>query len=89
MPLTTAPATGEQREFRATIISQAVSPSTFQSLDKQAAEAIAAVPVAGKNREPRVTVEREGDRVVSIRIQCACGKLMDLTCVYEDVPKPS
>jgi hypothetical protein len=32
--------------------------------------------------EPVVSLRREGDRIVGIRIQCGCGQSMDLSCVY-------
>ena len=34
---------------------------------------------AGK---PQVTLRREGDRVTQIRVQCACGQVIELECVY-------
>ena len=30
----------------------------------------------------RVVVKREGDKVTGIHIQCSCGQLIDLACVY-------
>ena len=32
--------------------------------------------------EPKVTVERDGDRVTRIRIQCGCGHTTELACEY-------
>ena len=32
--------------------------------------------------EPKVTLERDGDRITLIRIQCACGQTVELACVY-------
>jgi hypothetical protein len=32
--------------------------------------------------QPVVSVQREGDRVTSIRIQCTCGQLIELACDY-------
>jgi hypothetical protein len=31
---------------------------------------------------PVVTFQRNGERVTSIRIRCACGELIELDCVY-------
>jgi len=31
---------------------------------------------------PVVTLLREGDQVTRIRIQCACGELIELECLY-------
>ena len=35
-----------------------------------------------KNCEPQVLLQRDGDRVTNIRIQCSCGQVMDLACDY-------
>ena len=35
-----------------------------------------------KASAPSVTLEREGDRVKHIRIQCACGGIIELECAY-------
>jgi hypothetical protein len=32
--------------------------------------------------KPSVTLQRKGDIVTGIRIQCSCGRVTDLTCVY-------
>ncbi len=34
--------------------------------------------------EPRVLLQRDGERVSGIRIQCACGQIIELACVYPD-----
>jgi hypothetical protein len=31
---------------------------------------------------PQVTLQREGDRVTAIRIECQCGQVIELTCSY-------
>ena len=31
---------------------------------------------------PFVTLQREGDRVTGIRIECHCGQVIELTCSY-------
>jgi len=31
---------------------------------------------------PSVSLERDGDRVTHIRIQCGCGQLIELECAY-------
>ena len=43
----------------------------------------------GKSCEPRVSLQSDGDRITSIRVQCACGQVMDLACVYESTAKPA
>lgn len=31
---------------------------------------------------PTITLKREGDRVTHVQIQCSCGELIELNCVY-------
>lgn len=32
--------------------------------------------------DPKITLEREGDRVTRIKIQCLCGRNLELACEY-------
>jgi hypothetical protein len=86
VPLTAAPVSDERREFRVTVIPKSEQSRTFQSLE-QLAPATATTPSHKKICEPRVSVQRDGDRVASIRIQCSCGQVMDVACVYEEPVK--
>jgi hypothetical protein len=36
----------------------------------------------GNCAKPGVTLKREGDVVTGIRIQCGCGRVTELTCIY-------
>jgi hypothetical protein len=88
VPLTAVPAPSTPREFRVAILNGCNhghangngangggNKNGFQSLDGAGAEK--------KIGEPRVTVQRDGDRVTHLRIQCPCGMIMDLACVYD------
>jgi len=102
VPLTAAPPASAPREFRVAILNGhnhdtpadgaasagvAKSAAGFQTLGaSQPAPAATAVAPDKKLAEPRVTVQREGDRVTHLRIQCTCGMIMELACVY-DAPK--
>jgi hypothetical protein len=88
VPLTAASPAGENREFRVTVIPQTGPAQPFQTLE-QAASGIASgiSPDRKKNCEPRLTIQRDGERITNIRIQCACGQVMDLACVYEEPNK--
>ena len=33
--------------------------------------------------KPIVTLQREGERISGIRIECSCGQVIDLACSYE------
>ncbi|HZL14175.1 MAG TPA: hypothetical protein VFC85_08535 [Verrucomicrobiae bacterium] len=88
VPLFAAPPAGESREFRVTVIPQGESSRPFQTLEQVASAAAKNIsPNGKKNCEPRLTLQRDGERVTSIRIQCTCGQTMDLACVYDEPPK--
>jgi hypothetical protein len=88
VPLTTAAATDENREFRVTVIQQADPNRTFQTLGQVAAAAAEnSSPNTKKICEPRLSVQRDGERITNIRIQCNCGQTMELACVYDELAK--
>ena len=65
-------------------VNGAAKSTGFQSLESQRPTALSASNNAEKKiGEPRVTVQRDGDRVTHLRIQCTCGLVMDLACVYD------
>jgi hypothetical protein len=97
VPLTAAPAPSAPREFRVAILNGhnhagtnshshgAEKAGGFQSLETRPAAALnsSANSAEKKIGEPKVTVQRDGDRVTHLRIQCTCGMIMDLACVYD------
>lgn len=83
VPLTTAPASGDRQALHVTVLSEAKQVQHFKSLELPAATHAGGATASGKTCEPRVSVQREGDRITSLRIQCGCGQVMDLACVYE------
>lgn len=42
----------------------------------------ALLPGTGACAKPVVTLQRNGEVVSSIRIQCGCGEVIELNCVY-------
>jgi hypothetical protein len=45
--------------------------------------ALSAPPAPAQNcAPPKVTLQRQGEVVSGIRIQCACGQVIELSCVY-------
>ncbi len=32
--------------------------------------------------DPKITIERQGETITHIRIQCGCGQVMELKCEY-------
>ena len=48
-----------------------------------AAQQVAAQPAQGSHAgEPKITLEREGEQIKLIRVQCNCGHTVELACVY-------
>jgi hypothetical protein len=45
-----------------------------------------ATPVEGQNCQshaaPKVTLQKEGEKVTGIKIECSCGQIILLDCVY-------
>jgi hypothetical protein len=39
-------------------------------------------PDNGNATQPTVTLQKDGDRVTHIRIQCSCGEVIELECAY-------
>jgi len=82
VPLTAAPAPPDRQEFRVHLIPAAEKKETgFHSLESQHPAALAAAEK--KTCEPRVTVQRDAGQVTHLRIQCSCGQILELACVYD------
>ena len=87
VPLTTLPDSSEQREFRIAVIPRSEGTQSLHSLEHPAGEPPLAGSGAEKICEPRVFLQTDGDRITNIRVQCSCGQVMDLACVYDQSPK--
>ena len=46
------------------------------------APAVCADAGSPSSREPVVTLQKDGDRVIGIRIECGCGQVIELACSY-------
>jgi len=65
----------------ATEVAAAVGPEkAFRPVHEALATAAAAPPHASV--EPKITLERDGERVTRIIVQCPCGHTIDLACAY-------
>ena len=86
VPLTTAaPKSGERQEFSVTVLAQSERTQAFKLLEPAPAASTSGGTVRyGKSCDPRVSLQREGDHVTSIHIQCGCGQVIDLACVYQE-----
>jgi hypothetical protein len=64
--------------FNLKVLSQPATPA-FEAL-------MAASPDQSRSPEvcsrPTITLQRKGDAVSEIRIQCGCGKVIELTCLH-------
>lgn len=47
-----------------------------------AASADPSLSPAPGTKQPAITLKRDGDTVTSIRVQCGCGRVIELNCVY-------
>jgi hypothetical protein len=78
VPLTAlSAAAGPSAPFQARVITQAETRPIFQELVK------AAAPPLHKNcAAPAVTLQRQGDIISGIRVECGCGQVIELACSY-------
>ncbi len=81
VPLVASSPSDPQREFKVTVIPQAGQPQAFHPVGS-AGEGQGAFPKK-QNCEPQLSVQREGDKITNIRIQCRCGQTIDVACVYD------
>jgi hypothetical protein len=90
VPLTTAlPSSGARTEFQATVLSEPSETKKFQPVAMPAASAFGTKPIArGENCQPQVSLQREGNRVTGIRVQCSCGEVIELACAYDSAAQP-
>jgi len=85
VPLTTGTASPKNSGFQVTVIPQAQTTKTFQDLNKAALPNVETTTSHFKKTcEPQLSLQRDGDRITHIRIQCSCGQVMELACAYED-----
>ena len=61
------------------VVTQAASHPAFQPLETKPADQSHLSESCG---QPVVTLQRDGDVVSRIRIQCGCGQVLDLDCAY-------
>lgn len=92
VPLTTRPASSEPREFHVTVAPQTANlrplPSANGGLNGGAnGGSNGGGHSQQKTCEPRVSLQCDGDRITGIRVQCGCGQVMDLACVYDAAPR--
>ena len=81
MPLCpTAKPALDRAEYHVTIVGETQNARPIQSLSAPLQSP--STPGAGAACEPRVTLRKEGEEVSGIRIECSCGQIIELDCVY-------
>lgn len=84
VPLPNAPARpADAQAFKVLISDHPEKAHPFRPAEAAALQAQAPAADAPKPKcEPRVSLVRDGDKVTAIHIQCSCGQIIDLACVY-------
>lgn len=84
VPLTSGPAANrDQQEFRVTVLPQSAQARPFRAIENQGGLPVGANPIVRPGCEPIISVQRDADRITSIRVQCSCGQVIDLACLYD------
>ena len=78
--ISNGPAKNGFQQLKATPVSSAVPMVAKES--SVAVPPAAAAMVPHQHAAPQVTLQREGDKVTGIRVDCGCGQVMLLDCVY-------
>ena len=76
-------ASSDGANFQATIVSHPDNAQKFQAAESSIPNSPAPAAARNSQCEPRVNIQRDGDRVTGIHIQCSCGQVIDLACVYQ------
>ena len=84
VPLVASAPSAQTQEFKVTVIPQAGQPQDFHAMGNGPAGEGQGVFLKKQNCEPRLSVQRDGDKITSIRIQCRCGQTIDVACVYDE-----
>ena len=79
VPFVQAPASAaDTSSFQLKVLPRAEAQSVFQPLPENGRPATPAKTCA----RPSVTLQRQGEVVSSIRIECGCGQVIELACAY-------
>jgi hypothetical protein len=79
VPLTAmSAAAGQTAGFQSKVMPQAEARPVFQQLPNATTRECRPQPCA----PPAVTVQRQGDIISGIRVECGCGQVIELACSY-------
>jgi hypothetical protein len=77
-------ASSERANFQAKVVPNPDQAQKFQPAESSIPASHAPGAAARSSQcEPRVSLQRDGDRITGIRVQCSCGQVIDLACVYQ------
>lgn len=54
----------------------------FAPKPKAGLEVSASCAITHADKTPQISLQRDGDKVVGIRIECSCGQVIQLDCLY-------
>ncbi len=76
-------ASSDRAHFHASVASNPDQAQKFQAAESSIPGSPAPGGARNSQCEPRVSIQRDGDRISGIHIQCSCGQVIDLACVYQ------
>jgi hypothetical protein len=84
VPLATRMSTNNSAEpFRVKVVASANGAAIpFQSLDTQRGSTATQLAHGQPAGQSQVSLVRDGDRITGVRVQCGCGEVIELQCVY-------
>ena len=78
---------GERLAFQATVMAQPGAAQKLQAVASASTTVSSAASTSTRQPqtvcEPKVSVQRDDNRVTGIQILCSCGQVIELACVYE------
>jgi hypothetical protein len=87
VPLTLRPSKASNGDFRVLLAERPETARALRELPPLAADSPGHSP-GRPGCEPRITLQKEGDRISGIQVHCTCGQVIDLKCAYEE-PGPT
>jgi hypothetical protein len=84
VPLAAKPSGDHSAEpFRLKVLANANGPAVpFQPIGALRGASPAPSAHGEHAGQPQVSLVREGDRITGVRVQCGCGEVIELQCVY-------
>jgi hypothetical protein len=83
VPLVATMPSAESREFQITIIPQGEQAQSFPN----GGLATGGQTLPGKHGGPVLSVQRDNGQITHIKIQCNCGQVIDVECLYKEAGK--